>query len=120
MPPSRDEQQYRSKLASQYADLEEAWDAKRRKRELKPEQVDLKIANEIERLRSQAVAPTVEEADPERVRQDAERLREERRADNLRRMRTGSVLVQRQPDGTTVFKDDKQVRETVRSSVTGS
>jgi hypothetical protein len=111
MPPSKAEQQYREKLTPKYANLEEAWDAEQRRRELSAGQVDTAISNEIESLKAQAVVPGVEEVDPALVRQNEEKLRAERRADNLRRMRSSSVLTQRQPDGSIVFKEDRQVKE---------
>jgi len=58
-----------------------------RKPELTPTQVDEQIASHVEELKAQAVAPVVEEVDPELVRQDQEKLREQRRADNLRRLK---------------------------------
>jgi hypothetical protein len=118
-------------FASRYRDLRSAWDAweerKRsaerssrrtadpaaasRKRELSPTEVESRIASEIETLKAQAVAPVVEEVDPDVVAADERKLREERRRENLRRMTKSAVLVQVQPDGSTKFVHDKEVRE---------
>jgi hypothetical protein len=127
-------------FAASYRDLRSAWDAweerKRRaerssrrtvdpaaasrKRELSPTEVESRIASEIETLKAQAVAPVVEEVDPDVVTEDERKLREERRSQNLRRMKSSAVLTQRQPDGSIRFVEDKLVKEKPFGSAHGA
>jgi hypothetical protein len=107
-------------LAAQTADAE-ALEAATRRRQATPAQVDREIRREVVKLQERAgVLPEAEEADPELVAREEQERRDARRADNLRRMQS-PVLVQRIPGVQgIVFRDDKCVREGVRSSADGA
>jgi hypothetical protein len=83
---------------------------------LTPEKVDQQIAACVEKLKSQALTPTVEPVDEEAARREEEERRNARRADNLRRLKS-PVLAQRQPDGSIRFRHDLGIRDdAVRAS----
>jgi hypothetical protein len=57
--------------------------------------------------------PALEPVDEEAARREEEERREKRREDNLRRLKS-PVLTQRQPDGSIIVKEDRQVRDNAR------
>jgi hypothetical protein len=99
----KDVSDYEERLQRRYVNLEERWEG--RAAQARAEPCAGRVADLV-----RAVAPAVEEIDPELVRQDEEKLREQRRADNLRRLEA-PVLTQRMSDGSIRFRDDLQIRE---------
>jgi hypothetical protein len=83
---------------------------------LKPKDVEQQIAARIEKLKAQAVTPTVEPVDEDEAAAEEAERREKRRADNLRRMKS-PVLVQRTESGAIRFRHDLGVKDdAVRAS----
>jgi hypothetical protein len=111
----KDEVRHRERIAAGTCDPVAAWE-RHKNPKLTPEQVKARMLEEIESLKVRAAPPVEEQVDEEAAVLEEQRLREERLADNLRRMKS-PVLVQRTSDGKTVFKHDVGVRE-ARTSTT--